>query len=89
MQWSSAPEDRQCSIYAAKFHPNSQFIVGAGSGANQVKTYSTSNFSSIGSPLQMKSAVLCMCLDPMADSVIIGPSGGEIALHKFVTSGEI
>ncbi|KAK8884443.1 hypothetical protein M9Y10_043553 [Tritrichomonas musculus] len=89
MQWSSTPEDHQCSIYTAKFHPNCQFIVGAGSGANQVKTYSTSNFSSIGSPLQMKSAVLTMCLDPMADSVIIGTSGGDLCLHNFVTSGEI
>lgn len=88
MQWSSIPEDRQCSIYSAKLHPNSQFIVGGGSGANQIKTYTTSNFSSIGSPLQMKSAVLCMCLDPMADSVIVGTSGGEVCLHNFVSSGD-
>ncbi|OHT08710.1 WD repeat protein [Tritrichomonas foetus] len=86
MQWGLIPEEQQGSIFAAKFHPNGQFIIAAGSGANQVKIYSTENYAPVGSPLQMKSPVLCMCMDPMADSVIVGTTNGDICFHNFVSS---
>ena len=86
LQWTLLPEDQQCSIYAAKFCPNSNFVIGAGSGANQVKTFSIEDNAAAGSPLQLKSPVLSMCLDTTGDgSVIIGTEGGEISMYNFVT----
>lgn len=84
MQWNITPEEPQCMINAAKFHPNGSYVIAGGSGVNQVKAFSTQNFIAIGTPLVFDSSILGISMMSDGTSMVVSTSDGSLFHHNVV-----
>lgn len=72
--------ERQCLVYAVRFHPSGRFVAAGGSGANEVRLISTSTFKTIGSPLTFDSSVSSLSFSNNGKELLVGTQKG---IHCF------
>lgn len=83
IRFSLAGDDKQCSLYTAKFLPGGKNFIVGGSGNNQIKTFSMDSFSSTGSPLTFDSGVFTCCIMKDGKALAIGTQSGGVHYHKI------
>lgn len=75
--------DRQCLVYAAKFHPSGEFVVVGGSGACEVRMLKVKTGEVVGEPLKFDSTVYSLCFANDASQLIVGTARGGLSAFKF------
>ncbi|OHS93541.1 putative Wd-repeat protein [Tritrichomonas foetus] len=74
-------DQKQCLVYATKFHPNGEFLFAAGSGANEIATFSVKTGNQVGDSIEFDSPIFSIALSKNGNELIAGTEKGKI--HSF------
>ena len=86
MKWSLLPEDQQCLIYSAKFHPNGQYFFAGGSGSTQCKVFSMETNTSIGTPLNLNNNIYSISLPLNGNMILFSLNDGTVSSYSLINS---
>jgi WD40 repeat protein len=80
VRWAA---EKQCLIYAAKFHPSGDFAAVGGSGAPEVRLISMKTFQTIGQPIKYPGNVYSICFAKGGNEMVVGAHGGDLKCFQF------
>ena len=75
--------ERQCLVYATRFHPSGEFVAVGGSGACEVRLLNVKTGDVIGQPLKFDSTVYSLCFASEATQMIVGTQKGGLSCYNL------
>jgi WD40 repeat protein len=84
IRWAA---EKQCLVYAAKFHATGEFLAIGGSGAPEVRLISMKTFETIGEPIKYGGNVYSICFANGGHEMVVGAHNGDLKCFQFPKDG--